>query len=117
MIILNSTSVRERNMLDSTWWSVLLLQGLVLVRAQRGTRNCVVDGGMQDFNYIHSNAMEITLELSCCKHPPATELPKFWLDNKNALMSYMELAHMGVKGTVTDANGKYKTSTARFNKT
>ena len=44
-------------------------------------------------------------------------LPKFWLDNKNALMSYMELAHMGVKGTVTDANGKYKTSTARFNKT
>ena len=30
-------------MLDSTWWSVLLLQGLVLVRAQRGTRNCVVD--------------------------------------------------------------------------
>ena len=31
-------------MLDSTWWSVLLLQGLVLVRAQRGTRNCVVDG-------------------------------------------------------------------------
>ena len=35
---------RERNMLESTWWSVLLLQGLVLVRAQRGTRNCVVDG-------------------------------------------------------------------------
>ena len=31
-------------MLESTWWSVLLLQGLVLVRAQRGTRNCVVDG-------------------------------------------------------------------------
>ena len=75
-----------------------------------------VAGGMQDFNYIHSNAMEITLELICCKHPPATELPKFWLDNKNALMSYMELAHMGVKGTVTDANGKYKTSTVRFNK-
>ena len=76
-----------------------------------------MEGGMQDFNYIHSNAMEITLELSCCKHPPARELPKFWLDNKNALMSYMELAHMGVKGTVTDANGKYKTSTARFTKT
>ena len=74
-------------------------------------------GGMQDFNYIFTNDMEITLELSCCKHPPARELPKFWLDNKNALMSYMELAHMGVKGTVTDANGKYKSSTARFNKT
>ena len=61
--------------------------------------------------------MEITLELSCCKHPPADKLARFWMDNKNALMSFMELAHMGVKGTVTDANGKYKTSTVRFNKT
>ena len=72
---------------------------------------------MQDFNYVHSNAMEITLELSCCKHPPAKELARFWLDNKNALMSFMELAHMGVKGTVTDANGKYyQSSTAPFTK-
>ena len=40
-------------MLDSTWWSVLLLQGLVLVRAQRGTRNCVVDGvEMCQYEYI-----------------------------------------------------------------
>ena len=31
-------------MLSSTWGSVLLLQGLVLVSAQRGSRNCVVDG-------------------------------------------------------------------------
>ena len=31
-------------MMSSIWRSVLLLQGLVLVRAQRGTRNCVVDG-------------------------------------------------------------------------
>ena len=55
---------------------------------------------------MHSNALEITLELSCCKHPPASDLPRYWVDNKNALMAYMEKTHMGVKGLVTDINGK-----------
>jgi len=65
-----------------------------------------VPGGMQDFNYVHSNAMEITLELTCCKHPPASSLPRHWQDNKNALLAYMEQVHSGVKGVVTDISGQ-----------
>jgi carboxypeptidase D len=55
-------------------------------------------GGMQDFNYIHSNCFEVTFELSCCKFPNASVLPMEWANNKESLLSFMEAAHMGVKG-------------------
>ncbi|TRY63832.1 hypothetical protein TCAL_08292 [Tigriopus californicus] len=61
-----------------------------------------VPGGMQDFNYLHSNAFEITLELTCCKHIPASELAKGWSDNKESMLKYMEATHLGVKGMVLD---------------
>jgi carboxypeptidase M len=59
-------------------------------------------GGMQDYNYIWHGCMEITLELSCCKYPPASELPKFWEDNRNSLLQFIGEAHRGVKGFVKD---------------
>lgn len=37
---------------------------------------------MQDYNYLWHGCMEITLEISCCKYPPAHELHKYWLDNR-----------------------------------
>lgn len=57
-------------------------------------------GGMQDFNYVHSNCFEVTFELSCCKFPNASVLPMEWTNNKESLLSFIEAVHMGVKGMV-----------------
>ena len=46
--------------------------------------------------------MEVTLELSCCKYPPANELPQFWDDNRRSLLQFLGEAHRGVKGFVKD---------------
>ncbi|XP_023723939.1 carboxypeptidase M isoform X2 [Cryptotermes secundus] len=62
-------------------------------------------GGMQDFNYVWYGCMEITLELSCCKYPPASELPKFWEENRMSLVKFLAEAHRGVHGFVMDENG------------
>ena len=65
-----------------------------------------VPGGMQDFNYLHSNCFEITMELSCCKFPSSSTLPEEWHKNKDALIGFMQETHRGIKGFITDANGK-----------
>lgn len=59
---------------------------------------------MQDFNYVYSNCFEVTLELTCCKYPKASELPNEWRKNKVSLIEYMKQVHTGVKGLVTDLN-------------
>ncbi|XP_060532890.1 carboxypeptidase D [Cylas formicarius] len=64
-----------------------------------------VRGGMQDFNYVHSNCFEVTFELSCCKFPPAGTLPEEWRNNKEALLRFIEAAHWGVKGLVVNERG------------
>ena len=63
-------------------------------------------GGMQDFNYVHSNCFEVTFELTCCKFPWASELPKEWHLNKEPLLSFIEATQWGVKGLVTNENNE-----------
>jgi len=71
-----------------------------------GAKWYIVEGGMQDFNYLYSNCFEITIELSCCKYPPRKELLTQWNYNKEALLSYMEAVQTGVRGIVTDEEGR-----------
>uniref|UniRef100_A0A0K0EXS6 Peptidase_M14 domain-containing protein n=1 Tax=Strongyloides venezuelensis TaxID=75913 RepID=A0A0K0EXS6_STRVS len=61
-----------------------------------------VSGGMQDFNYLATNDMEITIEMSCEKFPDPKDLPKYWEDNKKALIEFLWSVHNGVKGIVMD---------------
>ena len=64
-----------------------------------------VKGGMQDYNYLHSNCFEITVEQGCWKFPPTSHLESIWNDNKGALMAYIRQVHNGVKGFVRDTSG------------
>ncbi|XP_008830156.1 carboxypeptidase N catalytic chain [Nannospalax galili] len=59
---------------------------------------------MQDFNYLHTNCFEITLELSCNKFPRQEELQREWLGNREALIQFLEQVHQGIKGMVRDEN-------------
>uniref|UniRef100_A0A672Q6M4 Carboxypeptidase Z n=1 Tax=Sinocyclocheilus grahami TaxID=75366 RepID=A0A672Q6M4_SINGR len=60
-------------------------------------------GGMSDFNYLHSNCYEITVELGCDKFPSEMELYPEWLRNKE-LSNYLQV-HRGIKGIVKDEHG------------
>jgi carboxypeptidase D len=69
-----------------------------------GAQWYIVEGGMQDYNYLFSNAFELTVELSCCKYPLVDSLPLEWKKNKKSMVKFLQSVHMGVKGMVWDKN-------------
>lgn len=50
---------------------------------------------MSDFNYLHSNCFEITVELGCVKFPPEEALYTIWQHNKEPLLSFVEMVSAG----------------------
>lgn len=58
-------------------------------------------GGMQDWNYLNTNCFEVTLELGCVKYPMAKELPKYWEQNRRALLQFMQQVIPGSSLNIT----------------
>lgn len=46
---------------------------------------------MSDFNYLHTNCFEITVELGCVKFPPEEALYGLWQHNKEPLLNFLEM--------------------------
>lgn len=70
-----------------------------------GAKWYVLYGGIQDWVYLNSNCLTITVELGCMKYPLAKDLPTYWQYNKKALIKYILEIHRGIFGVVTDVNG------------
>ena len=65
----------------------------------------LVDNGMQDYNYLFSNCLEVTAELSCTKQPDAAKLQTEWDNNLDSMLRFLGSVHGGVKGRVFDEFG------------
>lgn len=64
-----------------------------------------VTGGMQDWSYLHGGTYEITIEVGCFKFPKPEELSSLWMDNREALIKFIEQSHIGIKGFVKSSIG------------
>ncbi len=62
----------------------------------------MIRGGMEVWNYRYASCNDVIVELSNNKRPPASQLPTFWSDNRQSMLSYAEAVHIGVRGMVTD---------------
>lgn len=65
-----------------------------------------VDGGRQDYVNYFLHGREVTVELSNTKSPSAYLLPNYWNYNYRSLLNYIDEVHYGLKGKITDEDGK-----------
>lgn len=49
----------------------------------------VIEGGMQDWSYVYTSDMEVTIEIGCEKYPNENQLQSLWNDNKGALLAFI----------------------------
>ncbi|KAL1237954.1 Carboxypeptidase [Trichinella pseudospiralis] len=63
-----------------------------------------LSGGMQDWNYLHTNNFELTIEMNCYKYPFASTLQSYWNDHKYSLLLFINEVHSSLSGFVIDSS-------------
>lgn len=63
-----------------------------------------VAGGRQDYTNYFLHGREVTIEISDTKLPEGSQLLKYWNYNYRSFLHYIEQAHYGVRGIITDAD-------------
>ncbi|XP_074526302.1 adipocyte enhancer-binding protein 1 [Halichoeres trimaculatus] len=64
-----------------------------------------ITGSMNDFSYLHTNCLELSVFLGCDKFPHESELAHEWEKNREAMLTFMEQVHRGIRGIVKDQQG------------
>ncbi|CAL8347076.1 unnamed protein product [Lota lota] len=64
-----------------------------------------ITGSMNDFSYLHTNCLELSIFLGCDKFPHESELAYEWEKNREAMLTFMEQVHRGIRGIVKDQEG------------
>uniref|UniRef100_A0A4W5RIB5 AE binding protein 1 n=1 Tax=Hucho hucho TaxID=62062 RepID=A0A4W5RIB5_9TELE len=64
-----------------------------------------ITGSMNDFSYLHTNCLELSVFLGCDKFPHQSELVIEWEKNREAMLTFMEQVHRGIRGVVKDKEG------------
>ena len=62
----------------------------------------VLKGGMQDWSYYFYNDLQVTIELSNTKWPSYSDIPKFYQNNRDAMIGLVKSIHQGNGFTFKD---------------
>lgn len=61
----------------------------------------IFPAGMNDFSYLHTNCLELSIFLGCDKFPHQSELAYEWEKNREAMLIFMEQVSPKQTQTVT----------------
>ena len=100
---LKGSSIRETKSPDDHTFKMLaktysqahrkMFQGNPCVVAHDGIKDSATEysdkGNMQDWSYIFTSNMEITIKIGCRKYPDEKDLQEYWNDNKGALLAFI----------------------------